>query len=560
MEYMFLYKNNIEVIEPGAFHGLDAIYMLLMQHNALTSLRRGVFAGLQSLKTIGLESNRIDSIEVGAFEHLDNLTYLNLESNLISSVSPGMFTALQRLESLHLGLNKIASIRNSTFIHLESLNYLDLYGNPLVLITDYAFLGLMNLETLIISEVKLMTVEEKMADGVPNLLQLTADEPSLCCLFKPADTCNTPPNPFATCEGMLRNTLLRVCLWILGLGALVGNLLVLAWRISERNTDRKHKAQVILISQLAISDLLMGVYMIFIGGADSYYGKDYFLHSSEWRESFACKLAGFVAMTSSEASVFLLVLISLDRFICIVFPFGAFHFRTKSTRVAVAVAWITAVALSIVPIIVSRRVSGFYGYSDVCIGLPLVTPATGYQGVWTVSDDGLTEVLSFVPTGRSGWAYSTAIFIVLNMICFLIILVCYVAIFVSARKASSSSGRKTERRDEIKMAAKMAIIVGTDFCCWMPIIIMGIVSQTGAAVVPVKMYVWTIIFILPINSFLNPYLYTISTIVQQRLKESTSSQITGTHRLSNTSRDGTASSGSGYTSLTRKSPKSSTDA
>ncbi|XP_063965433.1 G-protein coupled receptor GRL101-like [Lytechinus pictus] len=463
--------------------------------------------------------------------HLVSLHYLDLQSNHISSLPKGVFNGLGNLDSLHLGINKIASIRNSTFVSLMNLTYLDLSGNPLVLIDAHAFKGLSHLEILIISETQVVNVGEDAAYGMDNLLELTADDPKLCCLFKPSGECNTPPNPFATCEGLLRNTLLRICIWLIGISALVGNVLVIAWRTYKRKLDRsENSVQMSFITNLAIADLLMGVYMVFIGSADAYFGADYYLHSASWRKSFACKLAGFVAMVSSEASVLVLVLISLDRFICIVFPFGVFRFRTRSSRVALCLAWFLAILLAVIPVIIGDRITGFYGYSDVCIGLPLVTPATGFQGVWVESGNGDTFEHHFVATGNSGWAYSTAVFIGLNLMCFVAVFVFYVAIFVYVRKAAASSGRKTERKDEVRMAMKMAIIVGTDFLCWMPVIIMGILSQSGSAVIPVVTYVWTIVFILPINSSLNPYLYTISTMIQ---KGGSRKPITsGTHRFS----------------------------
>ncbi len=58
------------------------------------------------------------------------------------------------------------------------------------------------------------------------------------------------------------------------------------------------------------------------------------------------------------------------------------------------------------------------------------------------------------------------------------------------------------------MAVKMALIVGTDFACWMPVIIMGILSQAGIVEIGPGMYAWIVVFILPVNSSLNPYLYT----------------------------------------------------
>ncbi|XP_070552113.1 uncharacterized protein [Ptychodera flava] len=64
----------------------------------------------------------------------------------------------------------------------------------------------------------------------------------------------------------------------------------------------------------------------------------------------------------------------------------------------------------------------------------------------------------------------------------------------------------------------MALIVLTDFCCWVPISVMGILALTDTVTIPNSVYAWSAVFILPVNSAVNPYLYTIS-----HIKRSTSS-------------------------------------
>ena len=75
------------------------------------------------------------------------------------------------------------------------------------------------------------------------------------------------------------------------------------------------------------------------------------------------------------------------------------------------------------------------------------------------------------------------------------------------------------------MAAKMGLIVGTDLLCWLPIIVMGILAQCNVTI-PVEMYAWSVVFILPINSSLNPYLYTVSSCVADRRREQMSTVTT----------------------------------
>ena len=60
------------------------------------------------------------------------------------------------------------------------------------------------------------------------------------------------------------------------------------------------------------------------------------------------------------------------------------------------------------------------------------------------------------------------------------------------------------------IGTRMVFIVLTDFSCWIPIIIIGIASLLGMEASP-TVYAWIAVFVLPLNSALNPILYTIST-------------------------------------------------
>ena len=98
-------------------------------------------------------------------------------------------------------------------------------------------------------------------------------------------------------------------MWILGLFALLSNLRVLFHRY--RNKQKENKVQLLLISNLSISAMIMGIYMIIITSADLYYRRIF--PSELWRVSFTCKFAGTLSVISSEASVFFATLISVDR-------------------------------------------------------------------------------------------------------------------------------------------------------------------------------------------------------------------------------------------------------
>ena len=74
-------------------------------------------------------------------------------------------------------------------------------------------------------------------------------------------------------------------------------------------------------------------------------------------------------------------------------------------------------------------------------------------------------------------------------------------------------------KEQIRMTTKVAAIVLTDFACWFPIIILGILVQAGALTLPPSVFAWCVTFILPINSAINPYLYTIAAVISKHRKQ-----------------------------------------
>ena len=88
-------------------------------------------------------------------------------------------------------------------------------------------------------------------------------------------------------------------------------------------------------------------------------------------------------------------------------------------------------------------------------------------------------------------------------------------------KGSAKQVRSTNMKRESKMAKRMMLIVLTDFLCWMPIIFIGLLSLLGKFHDPEKQaYVWIAVFVLPLNSALNPILYTFSTpLVKKKVDE-----------------------------------------
>ena len=159
------------------------------------------------------------------------------------------------------------------------------------------------------------------------------DEFILCCYAEkvnPGVECYSSKDEFSSCSDLMKNNGAQVCVWFLGLTALLGNVFVIVMRIIVKEDNKVHS---FLLTNLAISDLLMGIYLLIIAIKDVQWQGEYFEHDFNWRSGITCELTGVLSMVSSEVSVLMLTLITTDRLICIVFPFKV---RRMSRSVAYA--------------------------------------------------------------------------------------------------------------------------------------------------------------------------------------------------------------------------------
>uniref|UniRef100_T1IT58 G-protein coupled receptors family 1 profile domain-containing protein n=1 Tax=Strigamia maritima TaxID=126957 RepID=T1IT58_STRMM len=341
-----------------------------------------------------------------------------------------------------------------------------------------------------LSHQQLVNISPNAFQGLRNLLKLTTDEFRFCCLARHVTHCLPKADEFSSCEDLMSNIMLRICIWVLGLIAFTGNILVIIWRVIYRTNNKVHS---FLITNLAIGDMCMGVYMLIIASVDTRYRGMYFIYDSLWRTSELCQFAGFVSTFSSELSVLTLtaattivfLVITLDRFVGIAFPFRMKRLKMHHTRVVMTVLWLIVTFLAGLPLANLEYFNHFYGRSGVCLALHITNEKP------------------------SGWEYSVFIFLALNLLSFTTISAAYLWMFLIARNTQMAVRSPEVKRDNT-MARRMSLIVFTDFCCWMPIILLGILSLSGVTVPP-QVFAWIAVFVLPLNAAINPVLYTLST-------------------------------------------------
>ncbi len=290
------------------------------------------------------------------------------------------------------------------------------------------------------------TFEKSDFLALGSMTSLKSDDYMFCCFVDvSSENCLPQADELSSCTDLMANDILRIFLWILGSLALCGNSIVLIYRVFIEN-DRSVNS--FLISNLAIGDFFMGVYMISVASVDAYYKGVYIENSYSWRYSAFCKFLGFLSTFASEVSVFILCAITADRFINIVFPFTQKKLTLPSARICMIVIWSVAFLIGIIPVLPLDYFAGeFQARSSVCISIHLTAETS------------------------PGWEYSVAIFHFVNFTVFMFIFLAYAKMYNIVQESGSKSGSKTGA--ELAAARKMTLIVVTDFCCWVPINIMG---------------------------------------------------------------------------------------
>ena len=295
----------------------------------------------------------------------------------------------------------------------------------------------------------------------------------------------------------------RRSIWVLGILSLLGAIFVFVWRI--RNKE-KNMAQSIILMHVAAADGLMAVYLITVGVMDAVWSGVYFLHDYQWRTGFPCQILGGISVLSSEVSLMVLSLLSLDRLKHIVFPR---RFKVLTQRKAHAlcfIIWVIGFFIAFLPTFGIRYFHNpdagiyYYGKSVVCLPIQLT------------------------PDFLSGWEYSAAIFVSLNLVFVLFIIIAYLLIFYttwSSKWRMAHQGTRRERKMKsssvnttrnTSMTKRIVCIVMTDVLCWAPIMALGMRSAIDQQFTPRgDIAVWMVVFVLPINSAINPVLYTLST-------------------------------------------------
>ncbi|XP_070567307.1 relaxin receptor 1-like [Ptychodera flava] len=383
-----------------------------------------------------------------------------------------------------MSTNKLKAIESGVFDNLTSVTNLDLLNND---ITSIEFGSLDDLESLVTLDLrgnKLHILPYGVFDELRSLTWIYFDHFSFCGYAPSVRHCYPRGDGISSIENLLDNIVLRIMVWVMAVFAFIGNILVPIVRCIFKEDNRVHS---FFIMNLSFADMLMSFYLFIIAVHDVMYRGEYINFDLLWRTSWVCQMSGFLSLVSCEASVLILTVITFDRFICIVYPFKMKERSMKMASWAMLSVWFLCIIVAILPLFQSIEYFDhlFYGGNGVCLPLRI---------------DQVTA---------NGWEYSFAIFVCVNFLAFVFIIFAYVKMFITIQNSRENVRSSTENQD-LNLAKRFTLIVTTDLLCWMPIIAVNLLAFGGVKIDP-SVYAWVAVFVLPVNSALNPFLYTMTT-------------------------------------------------
>ncbi|XP_038194197.1 leucine-rich repeat-containing protein 26 [Arvicola amphibius] len=127
---LLLDHNRVSALPPGAFAGAGALLYLDLRENRLRSVHARAFWGLGVLQFLDLSANQLETLSPGTFVPLRALRFLSLAGNRLAFLEPSILGALPLLRVLSLQDNSLSALEAGLLNSLPTLDVLRLRGNP----------------------------------------------------------------------------------------------------------------------------------------------------------------------------------------------------------------------------------------------------------------------------------------------------------------------------------------------------------------------------------------------------------------------------------------------
>lgn len=168
IEIFGLQNVNLMTLTSQAFSNCYKLKSLHIDGNKkLTEIPAGFAEDCGNVENLYMPGNAIKTIDKEAFKGLQNLNYLVLTKNDIEELNVDVFNNLGQLQHLFLDQNKIKIINNDLFYPLRKLQLLSITQNQIEEISAEIFRNNPLLDQIFLDDNKIVAIDAKFFDEFP---------------------------------------------------------------------------------------------------------------------------------------------------------------------------------------------------------------------------------------------------------------------------------------------------------------------------------------------------------------------------------------------------------
>ena len=232
--------------------------------------------------------------------------------------------------------------------------------------------------------------------------------------------------------------------------------------------------------------MLMGLYFLALAVCNTLFNNNFVTVFNLWRKSVPCKLLSAISLLSFQMSHYMVLVLSVERFVAVCFPLKSVFTSIKTYRIILLLGWLLNSAIAFIPVVHIYMTDESINNAMCVMMFNIQHIPFSYVLVVTI----LNTVLVFGNISLSSALIKS----------------------VQARN-QQFSGTKTHvtRNSEsaiITLRTIMSIV--TSSICWFVLLIVGILLVSGVAI-DSRDFSKTIVSVLPVCTLINPILNVYST-------------------------------------------------
>ncbi len=461
--FSFAVLQNCKVERYSLLYLKTAFHYTLVNSNMTISC--DLFE-IETLQDLNIHKNSFLTVEKDCFGNCLNLIFAKLMKNEIQVLASHAFADLVSLQFLNLSNNLLTSLASDSFHNLPRLKTLSLLQNSLVALKVNPF--------------------QSITSG-----NLETEDHYMCCLV-PSVLCNTNKPWYISCSDLLPRKAVKVTFMVVSLVLIVSNCLSIVLSLAARSD--KNMSNVIATIFININELFCGTYLCVIWGVDTASQGSFVLFEQRWKSSIWCHTASFFFLLFNTAEPPLLLFLSLARLMIVMHPID-----TKFKKTSFVFTWLSVVGMSMVVLSVLTSVAFYFSVTTMSTSLCSLFVDTSSTCIFcTTVTVVVASVQVIISVGISG---------------------VYCLMLKELKRSKENLHSLTSSvNSNTSVSFQVIIISMSNFFCWIPTNAVHLVSLFLSRY-PFEMVIWTAVAVAPINSVVNPAVFTatnIRTLCRQR--------------------------------------------